>query len=119
MATILLVEDDTAVAAVIQQHLIETGHRVVAARGTADALTTLGTRPYLDLMIVDLVMPEDEPDGLTFATKAKAVMPTTPIIFLTAYYGFVARSGPLPGVVIYKPIDLDVLTREISAELNR
>src|SRR5579863_9942456 len=102
MATILVVDDDAAVGEVIEQHLIETGHRVVAARGTTDALEILTTQPRLDLMIVDLVMPEGQPNGLTFAKEALARMPGTPIIFLTAYYGFVARSGPLPGAVMYK-----------------
>ena len=57
MATILVVDDDDAVGAVIQQHLTDSGHRVFVARGTRDALAALATRPSLDLMIVDLVMP--------------------------------------------------------------
>src|SRR5689334_14234423 len=119
MATILVVDDDAAVGAVIQRHLTETGHRVFVAQGTADALAALTTQPSLDLMIVDLVMPEGQPDGLTFANEALARMPNIPVIFLTAYYGFVARSGPLPGPIIYKPVDLDVLTSEINGALAR
>lgn len=119
MATILVVDDDDAVRAVIQQHITDSGHRVFAARGTADALAALTTRPSLDLMIVDLVMPEGQPDGLTFANEAMARMPDVPVIFLTAYYGIVARSGPLPGAILYKPVDLDVLTREINDALRR
>jgi len=119
MATILLVDDDEAVCEVIQEHLVETGHRVVAARGTTDALATLATQCGPDLMIIDLVMPEGQPDGLTFANEALARLPDVPIIFLTAYYGFVARSGPLPGAIMYKPVDLDVLTSEINEALAR
>ncbi len=119
MATILVVDDDDAVGAIIQQHLTDSGHRVFVARGTRDALAALATRPSLDLMIVDLVMPEGQPDGLTFAHEALARMPEVPVIFLTAYYGFVARSGPLPGAVMYKPVDLDVLTSEIDGALAR
>lgn len=118
MPKILLVEDDPDVSKVIQQHLTETGHSVVAAGGTTDALTALGVQPAIDLMLVDLVMPEDQPDGLAFAKEAKAHSPDMPVIFLTAYYGFVARAGSLPGAVIYKPVDLDVLTREINAALG-
>lgn len=119
MATILVVDDDAAVGAVIQQHLTEIGHRVFVAEGTADALAALMARPRLDLMIVDLVMPEGQPDGLTFANEALARIPDIPVIFLTAYYGFVARSGPLPGAIMYKPVDLDVLTSEINDALAR
>jgi len=118
MPKILLVEDDPEVSEVVQEHLAETGHCVVAARGTADALAALSVQGPVDLMLVDLVMPEDQPDGLAFAVEAKTHAPDTPVIFLTAYYGFVARSGSLPGKVIYKPVDLDVLTREIEAALR-
>lgn len=118
MPNILLVEDDPGVSEVIQQHLTEIGHSVVATRGTTDALTALGAQPTIDLMLVDLVMPEDQPDGLAFAVEVKAHSPDTPVIFLTAYYGFVARAGSLPGAVLYKPVDLDVLTREIKAALG-
>jgi CheY-like chemotaxis protein len=118
MPKILLVEDDPDVSKVLQQHLTDIGHSVVATRGTADALTALGAQPAIDLMLVDLVMPDDQPDGLAFAEEARAHSPDTPVIFLTAYYGFVARAGSLPGVVVYKPVDLDVLTREIRAALG-
>jgi CheY-like chemotaxis protein len=57
------------------------------------------------LMPVDLVMPADEPDGLVFATRAKAQVPNVPIIAMAAYYGFVARAGALPAAVPYEPID--------------
>ena len=63
-------------------------------------------------------MPGDEPDGLVFATHAKAQTPNVPIIFITGYCGFVARAGELPGKVLYKPIDLEILTQEINVQLG-
>jgi hypothetical protein len=36
---------------------------------------------------------------------------------MTGYYGFVAKAGAMPATVLYKPIDLNVLTREINARL--
>ena len=117
MPTILLVEDDPAVSRVIEQHLADAGFDVVAQPSTQTALAKLDGQQRIDLMLVDLVMPTDQPDGLEFATTAKARSPNVPIIFITGYYGFVARVGTLPGRVLYKPVDLDVLTTEINAHL--
>jgi len=118
MPTILLVEDDNAVRDVIRQHLVDAGLTVIGAPDTTVADEVLGRGQPVDLMLVDLVMPAGQPDGLTFATQARSEHPDVPIIFLTAYYGFVARAGQMPGAVLYKPIDLDVLTREVTAALR-
>jgi CheY-like chemotaxis protein len=118
MPRILLVEDDPAVSHVIEEHLVEAGFNVTAAPDTDAALGAIARKPKFDLLLVDLVMPGDEPDGLSFATSAKAKAPEVPIIFITGYYGFVARAGELPGTVLYKPIDLEILTREINLQLN-
>jgi CheY-like chemotaxis protein len=118
MPRILLVEDDPAVSHVIEEHLVEAGFCVTSAHDTDTAFNIIRRKQQFDLMLVDLVMPGDEPDGLEFATRAKAKAPEVPIIFITGYYGFVARSGELPGKVLYKPIDLDILTREINVQLG-
>lgn len=117
MATILLVEDDPAVSQVIEDHLIDAGFHVIAEAGTSAALTRVDGPDTVDLLLVDLVMPVGEPDGLAFATAARGAVPDLPIIFITGYYGFVARVGTLPGTVLYKPVDLELLTREINGQL--
>lgn len=117
MPRILLVEDDGAVRQVIEQHLLDSGHTVIVAADTTGALREVRARRDIDLLLVDLVMPADQPDGLTFAEMAQKRQPEAKIIFITGYYGFVARAGTLPGPVLYKPIDLDALTREIDSRL--
>ncbi len=118
MPTILLVEDDPAVSHVIEEHLVEAGFNVIAAPSTKLAMGVFGRQQNVDLLLVDLVMPSDEPDGLAFAHQARATVPEVSVIFITGYYGFVAKSGGLPGPVLYKPIDLEMLTREIDLQLN-
>jgi CheY-like chemotaxis protein len=118
MPTILLVEDDPAVSHVIEEHLVEAGFSVIAAHDTKEAMGEIGGKQKVDLLLVDLVMPGDEPDGLIFANKAMKKVPDVPVIFITGYYGFVAKAGVLPGKVLYKPVDLDVLTREINVQLH-
>lgn len=119
MPRILLVEDDGSVRQVIEQHLLESGHSVVIASDTGEALHEVRAQQDIDLLLVDLVMPADKPDGLAFAELARKRRPDARFIFMTGYYGFVARAGRLPGPVLYKPIDLDVLTREIDNSLAR
>jgi len=118
MPRILLVEDDPAVRQVLEDHLVEAGFEVVASPGTAAALEMTRTQGRFDLLLVDLVMPNDQPNGLAFAATTKARTPEVPVIFITGYYGFVARVGELPGTVLYKPVDLNMLTREIKAQLG-
>jgi hypothetical protein len=69
-------------------------------------------------LLVDLVMPGEQPDGLGFALTAKARVPDVPAIFLTGYYGFVTGVGTLPGSVLCKPLDLDGLRSEINSGLG-
>jgi len=118
MPTILLVEDDRSLSQLIEQHLTESGFSVIAAPGTVAALDQVRADRKIDLLLVDLVMPADQPNGLAFAVTVKMQAPQLPVIFMTGYYGFVARAGELPGSVLYKPVDLDVLTREIYLRLN-
>jgi len=118
MPTILLVEDDAALRGVLDESLASSGFDVVQAADTSEALTKLGVDNEIDLCLIDLVMPHGKPDGLAFARTVKRRSPSTPVILMTGYYGFVARSGDLPAKVLYKPIDMDSLVAEIRSELH-
>jgi CheY-like chemotaxis protein len=118
MPTILLIEDDPAVSQVIVEHLSEAGFAISSESDTSVALANTEVLERADLLLVDLVMPTGQPNGLEFATAARAKVPDLPIIFITGYYGFVARAGTLPGTVLYKPVDLEALTHEINSSLG-
>ena len=118
MSTILLVEDDGAVRRVLEEHLVEAGYQVIAVPDTTTALQALVDSQRVDLLVADLVMPTGHSNGRAFAAAVQAEQPGIPVIFITGYYGFVARSGELPGAVLYKPVDLETLSREISARLS-
>jgi CheY-like chemotaxis protein len=62
LATILLVDDDAALRALIEQMLTRAGHAVTTASDGAKALRLLETTSF-DLVLTDLVMPDVE--GLT------------------------------------------------------
>jgi CheY-like chemotaxis protein len=63
MATILIVDDEEALQAVMKATLERAGHRTVAAKNGGDALAILDGITF-DLIITDLIMPEV--DGLEF-----------------------------------------------------
>jgi len=118
MPTILLVEDDAALRGMLDEGLVSSGFQVVQAADTVEALSKFDDDQPIDLCLIDLVMPQGKPDGLTFARTLKHHSPETPIILMTGYYGFVAKSGELPAEVLYKPIDLNALIAAIGKELN-
>ncbi len=119
MATILVVDDDTALVGTVAESLVAAGFCVVQALTTTDALSRLDAGLKADLCLVDLVMPHGSPDGLAFARTVKDRYPALSVILMTGYYGFVTRSGTLPAKVLYKPVEVDVLVAEIRNELGR
>ena len=81
MATVLIVDDEPAVRALLKQALVRGGHQVTECSDGAEAGTAL-ERSAFDLVISDLTMPIA--DGLAVLRKARAVAPGTPVIILTA-----------------------------------
>jgi len=119
MSTILLVDDDDAVRWVIEYHLASSGYDVVSAPGTVVALDQLTWHPKIDLCLVDLVMPSDVPDGVTFARSIRRRKQGMPLILMTGYYSASLRLGELAGSLIYKPVALDMLVAEIQRLMSR
>ncbi|MCS7207645.1 MAG: GAF domain-containing protein [Dehalococcoidia bacterium] len=79
---LLVVEDDPAVADMLEHMLTSLGHRPRVFRDPAKALEAVGTQEW-DALVTDLAMP-----GLTgwdVATYAKKARPTLPVLLLTGY----------------------------------
>jgi two-component system NtrC family sensor kinase len=78
--TVLTVDDDPDVAAVVADIFDMLGYDVVTAdcpRAALEVLRTMGDR--IGLIFTDLVMPEM--DGKTFAVEARALVPDIRIVF--------------------------------------
>lgn len=116
MPTILLVEDNLAISQAIEDHLTRTGYSVIAEQNATVALDKISGRESIDLMLVDLVMPPDQPDGLALATRLKTAAPGVPVIFMTGYHGLAARPALRPDAA-ETPLDLERLSREIEQRL--
>ena len=80
---ILVVDDDDAVRGVICEMVRSFGHDVVAAKSGEEGLGLLQESGAFHLMVVDLAMPNMH--GALFAVRARAIHPTTPVLFVTGY----------------------------------
>jgi PAS domain S-box-containing protein len=82
--SVLLVEDDSGLRALIRQMLEDFGYQVEVAGSGPAALTLLsgGFRPHL--LITDVVLPQD-PSGFELAAQARTLLPGLKVLFMSAY----------------------------------
>jgi two-component system response regulator MtrA len=116
--TIMLVEDDHAVAQTLIDALESSGYRVWLAETGADARTLLEqTRP--DLIILDLMLPDV--DGLVLCSGLKAVADVPIVICSATQQKRDAILGLKLGAddFIAKPFDIYELEARVEAVLRR
>jgi CheY-like chemotaxis protein len=82
MATIMVVDDYPVTQRVLTFQLYKTGHQVVTANNGREAIESLVTLP-IDLLIVDLSMPEMDGISVLRHLRADSRFQTLPIIMLT------------------------------------
>lgn len=116
---ILLIEDDHALAQVLQGALVRRGLVIdsVSSMAMAEAALTLGVH---DLLILDRGLPDG--DGLKFISVARRLKPSVPIILMTARGEVGDRiDGLNEGADDYvvKPVDADELLARIRAISRR
>ena len=118
--TILLVEDEELLRAVIQETLREQGYRVLEARTSAEAMAISGaTSDRIDLLLTDMIMP-----GVTGAELANELVATRPelrVVFMSGYTSqSVLNQSGLPPSVRYleKPVPTPLLLRTVRAALD-
>ena len=122
MATILVVDDEPDIRALVQLNLELDGHEVITASNGAEALELVADR-VPDLMLLDLMMPEV--DGWTVLETIKAAgdldVNRIPVLMLTAYDTADNRvRGGIEGAIRYvtKPFSPSDLREEVKAALD-
>jgi DNA-binding response OmpR family regulator len=78
---VLIVEDDAAMASVLESGLREENHNVVVVHDGADALDTAARHDF-DVMVLDAMIPRLS--GFDVARRLRRAGNTTPIVMLTA-----------------------------------
>jgi two-component system cell cycle response regulator DivK len=119
--TILYVEDNAENRTLIRRVLEADGYRVVEASNAEKALAQI-EKEHPNLILMDINMPDM--DGYTLTAKIKSI-PTykdIPIIAVTANVMRGDREKSLKAGCdgyIQKPIDIDILTRQLERYLSR
>lgn len=78
---VVIVDDDPELRGLLQRYLSENGHHVRAV-AHAKALEPLLTRDPIDVLILDLMLPDE--DGLAICRRLRAQNNQVPILILTA-----------------------------------
>jgi two-component system phosphate regulon response regulator OmpR len=82
-AHVLVVDDDARLRGLLSRYLAENGFRVTTAENAADARTKLGfLQP--DLVVLDVMMPDESGLSLTQSLREGLEPSTVPILLLTA-----------------------------------
>lgn len=115
---VLVVEDDDALRTEIAEVLEQDGYTVIQATDGARALQTLKQTPHVDVVLLDLWMPDM--DGWTFRSEQRAdpTLREVPVIVLTADASAQARAIDADAF-IRKPFDSEALSttaRRVIAE---
>jgi len=117
--TVLVVEDEPVVRAVILEMLGDQGYRTLEAFDGPSGLRILRNPQRVDLLVTDVGLPGM--NGRQLADQARETRPDLKILFITGYAESVAMSDGFlqPGMeMITKPFDLDILSRRIRAMIS-
>lgn len=112
--TILVVEDDASVLALVERLLTAKGHRVLAAHDPDDASVVLAQHGVVpDVLLTDIILGGQM--GVDYAKVLKKAHPTLKVVFMTA----LAHRAPAAlrtglGPVLHKPFSAEELYRTIN-----
>jgi nitrogen-specific signal transduction histidine kinase/CheY-like chemotaxis protein len=119
--TILVVEDEPAVAGVSFQVLSRGGYRVLLADSGESAIGLLrGHTTAIALMLVDVILPDVR--GPQLVEVARTVHPESAVLYASGYSAeLIMRRGELPPDIdlIEKPYSPDELLRRVREAIDR
>ena len=113
--TILVVDDEDGIRSLLQELLEAAGHHAMVAADGRDALKVLAQGETVDLVITDLVMPNQ--DGVETVPEIRRRYPQTKIIAMSgAFGGQFLRTAELLGAsaTLAKPINAASLLEAVN-----
>lgn len=117
--TILLVEDEEGVRAVVRRALERSGYRVLEAADAAAARLVFAATPAIDLVLTDMVMPGES--GRELAEHLRAERPSLKVLFMSGYTDDPILRDAIRGGTewfIQKPFSPAALTRLVREVLD-
>ncbi len=109
--TVLVVEDEEDVRALVADALREQGHTVLEAADGQAGVRVLQSDARVDVLVTDVGLPGM--DGRQLADAARVGRPNLPVLLITGYAEAALDAHLAPGMeVIHKPFALDVLAEK-------
>lgn len=113
MATILVVDDEPPIRALVGRMLERKGHTVVLCEDGASALAV--SEP-VDLLLVDYVLPDTT--GTDLITALRATRPGLPVILMSGYAQDSSMAPAPPADFLQKPMTPSALTELVARLLG-
>jgi signal transduction histidine kinase len=113
-ATILVVDDDRDVRELALSCLESLGYRVLAADGGHAAIEAIASGTPVDLVLIDIAMPDI--NGVEATRAILAERPGLPFLFMTGYAG-PAKLDALDEPVLHKPFTIAELAGKVQEVL--
>lgn len=115
--TVLLVEDNRNVAAMVQTALEDMGYDVHLSHNGADALEVLKQTPdRFVVMFTDVMMAGM--DGITLAHEVRRLYPSLPVLLASGYSSVLASSEDRGFPLVAKPYGPDSLTEALHRAIR-
>ena len=118
--SVLVVEDEEAIANFILSILRRNGYDATGARGGAEALSIFSARPGgFALLLADIVMPQMS--GLELGRRIAASDPGTRILYMTGYSAHpLVQAGAANGAIdiLHKPFTAEELLQKVRETLD-
>jgi CheY-like chemotaxis protein len=116
MATILIVEDEPQISALVRTIIEEQGHKVLSAITANEALATLTGPEVVDALFVDIILKGGMQAGIEFAKRAVEMKPDLKVLYTT---GLTVTDDMkllvVPGsIILEKPYSEDQLLTSLS-----
>jgi CheY-like chemotaxis protein len=116
-ATILVVEDDEAIADLAQLSLSEHGYQTEVAHNAPDALRLLSAGLAVDLVFSDVVMPGGM-NGLELVRELRKRRPDLPVLLTTGYAAVASKAGTVDVPILAKPYRASVLCMAVASAIE-
>jgi CheY-like chemotaxis protein len=113
-ATILVVDDDRDVRELAVSCLESLGYRVVSVDGGHAAIDTIASGTSVDLVLIDIAMPEI--NGMEAMEAIVAARPGLPFLYMTGYVG-PTKLDPTEHRILKKPFTIAELAEKVEEVL--
>jgi len=116
--SVLLVEDDDEVAALVSEMLEQLGYEVIRTASAAAALGALSNGRSIDLVFSDIMMPGGM-NGVELAREVRSRRRNLPVLLTSAYAEAAQKSADAEGVrILSKPYRLAELAVALSTAIT-